>query len=112
MGNIILDPEDEAFIGNRRINLRSVNGMSVYKKNIPGLQRVRPAFNMVGGFAGEKDHYFMKIMIMPGKLPAGLIPEMKKAEGFVEISCFFGWFISICEKHLSILLSISYHLLL
>ena len=88
MGKIILDPEDKAFIRNRRIYLRSVNGMSVYKKNIPGLQRVRPAFNMVGGFAGEKDHYFMKIMIMPGKLPAGLIPEMKRRKASLRYPVF------------------------
>ena len=80
MGKIILDPEDKAFIRNRRIYLRSVNGMSVYKKNIPGLQIVGLSFNVIGSLSGKKDDHLVKIMIMVGKFPLGLVLDVKKPE--------------------------------
>ena len=43
---------------------------------------------MVGGFAGEKDHYFMKIMIVIGDLFTGLVFDVENPELFIQVSGF------------------------
>lgn len=90
-GNIVLDPENETFIWNRRINLRAVDGMAVYQKNVPWFQLISFSFYMIGSFAGDEDNYLVKIMIMVREFLSGLVFKMKKSELFVQVSCFSVW---------------------
>ena len=43
---------------------------------------------MINNFSGDKDDYFMKIMVMIGKFFFRLIFDMKETEIFVKISGF------------------------
>ena len=103
--DVILNPQNKAVIGNRSINFRSVNGMAVYQKDIPGFQMISFSFYVIGGFSGKKNNNFMKIMIMPGKFPAGLIFDMKKPEFLIQIPGFLGLIKLIGQQHLRFLLS-------
>lgn len=103
--DVILNPQNKAVIGNRSINFRSVNGMAVYQKDIPGFQMISFSFYMIGGFSGKKNNNFMKIMIMPGKFPAGLIFDMKKPEIPHSDTRFLGLIKLIGQQHLRFLLS-------
>ena len=75
-----MDPENETFIWNRWINLRAVDGMAVYQKNVPWFQLISFSFYMISSLAGDEDNYLVKIMIMVGKFSLGLILDVKKPE--------------------------------
>lgn len=87
-GNIVLDPENKTFIWNRWINLRAVDGMAVYQKNVPWFQLISFSFYMISSLAGDEDNYLVKIMIMVREFLSGLVFKMKKSELFVQVSCF------------------------
>lgn len=82
------DPENKTFIWNRWINLRAVDGMAVYQKNVPWFQLISFSFYMISSLAGDEDNYLVKIMIMVREFLSGLVFKMKKSELFVQVSCF------------------------
>ena len=54
--------------------------MAVYQKNVPWFQLISFSFYMISNFAGDKDDDLVKIMIMVGKFPLGLVLDVKKPE--------------------------------
>ena len=87
-GNIVLDPENKTFIWNRWINLRAVDGMAVYQKNVPWFQLISFSFYMISSLAGDEDNYLVKIMIMVREFLSGLVFKMKKV-GIVRSGILF-----------------------
>ena len=43
---------------------------------------------MISGLAGDKDDNFVKVVIVPFKLPVGAVVDVKKPEVFFEIAGF------------------------
>ena len=44
---------------------------------------------MISSLAGDEDNYLVKIMIMVGKIPFGLVLDVKKPEILLQIAGFF-----------------------
>ena len=57
-----------------------MDGVTVYEENVPGFQIVGLSFNVIGSLSGKEDDHFVKIMIMVGKIPFGLVLDVKKPE--------------------------------
>ena len=70
-----------------------MDGVTVHEENVPGLQIVGLSFNVIGSLSGKKDDHFVKIMIMVGKFPFGLVLDVKKPEILLQIAGFFSRFI-------------------
>ena len=51
------------------------------------------SLNVVGCLSGKKDDHLVKIMIMVGKFPLGLVLDVKKPEILLQIAGFFSRFI-------------------
>ena len=66
---------------------------TVHEENVPGLQVVGLSLNVVGSLSGKKDDHLVKIMIMVGKFPLGLVLDVKKPEILLQIAGFFSWLI-------------------
>ena len=56
------------------------------KKNILWLKLICFSFYMISDLAGDKDDNFVKVVIVPFKLPVGAVVDMKKPEVFFEIA--------------------------
>ena len=65
-----------------------MDGVTVHEENVPGLQVVGLSLNVVGCLSGKKDDHFVKIMIMVGKFPFGLVLDVKKPEILLQIAGF------------------------
>ena len=50
---------------------------------------------MISSLAGDEDNYLVKIMIMVGKFPLGLVLDVKKPEILLQIAGFFSRLIEI-----------------
>jgi len=55
-----------------------VDGVTVYKQDIPGLQVIGFPLNMVSCLSREKDNNLVKIVVMIRKFLSGLVLDMKK----------------------------------
>ena len=53
---------------------------------------------MVGCLSGEKDDYLVKVVVMVGKFPFGLVFDVKKLEVLLQIAGFFRRLIKIVHR--------------
>ena len=72
-----------------------MDGVTVYEENVPGFQIVGLSLNVIGSLSGKEDDHFVKIMIMVGKIPFGLVLDVKKPEILLQIAGFFSRLIEI-----------------
>ena len=90
-GNIILNPENEAFVGNGSIDFRTVDRMAVYEQDVPWSEVVGFSFDMISSFSGDKNDYFMKIVIVISKFFFCLVFNMKKSELLIKVIRSTSW---------------------